>query len=75
MYFATVDWLTTIPTFRSSPWIRGAPQRGFASDIVRIGVRMSAGVLGRPVRRRMSEALAHAIVTATGAIRMRNQNQ
>jgi hypothetical protein len=32
---------------------RGAPQRGFVSDIVRISVRMSAGVLGRPVRRRL----------------------
>ena len=31
MYFATVDWLTAMPSFRSSPWIRGAPQRGLAS--------------------------------------------
>ena len=29
------------PTFTSSPWIRGAPQRGLASDIVRISVRTS----------------------------------
>jgi hypothetical protein len=28
MYFATVDWLTVMPSFRSSPWIRGAPQKG-----------------------------------------------
>src|SRR5437870_6534009 len=30
MYFATVAWDTSIPILSSSPWIRGAPQRGFA---------------------------------------------
>ena len=37
----------------SSPWIRGAPHRGFASAIVRIKVRMSAVAVGRPSRRRL----------------------
>ena len=27
MYFATVAWLTSMPSFKSSPWIRGAPER------------------------------------------------
>jgi hypothetical protein len=27
-YFATVDWATVMPSFRSSPWRRGAPQSG-----------------------------------------------
>jgi hypothetical protein len=53
MYFATVAWDTSIPSFRSSPWIRGAPHRGFASDIVRIRVRTSGGTVGRPTRRRL----------------------
>src|SRR5713101_2922581 len=46
----------SIPSFSSSPWIRGAPQRGFACAIVRISVRTSAGTLGRPMRRRLFQA-------------------
>ena len=53
MYLATVDCLTEIPNFRSSPWIRGAPQSGFAPDISRINARTSAGTPGRPVRCRL----------------------
>jgi hypothetical protein len=33
MYFETVDWATSKPSFRSSPWICGAPQSGFASVV------------------------------------------
>jgi hypothetical protein len=29
MYFATVAWLTSMPSFKSSPWIRGAPHLGW----------------------------------------------
>ena len=29
MYFATVAWLTSISSFRSSLWIRGAPTAGW----------------------------------------------
>ena len=36
MYFATVVWLTSIPSLSNSPWIRGAPQKGFAMLIWRI---------------------------------------
>jgi hypothetical protein len=43
----------SIPSFCSSPWIRGAPRRRFASAIVRIKVRMSADTVGRPIRRRL----------------------
>src|ERR1035437_6115105 len=28
MYFATIAWLTSMPSLSSSPWIRGAPQSG-----------------------------------------------
>jgi hypothetical protein len=35
--------------------MRGAPQRGFACAIVRISVRTSAGTVGRPKRRRLSQ--------------------
>jgi hypothetical protein len=31
MYFATVDWLTEMPGFTSSPWIRGAS--GYGSSL------------------------------------------
>jgi hypothetical protein len=27
MYFKTVDWATSMPSFSSSPWILGARQR------------------------------------------------
>jgi len=53
MYLATVDWLTEMPNFWSSPWMRGAPQSGFKVDISRINARMSAGTPGRPVRCRL----------------------
>jgi hypothetical protein len=53
MYLATVDWLTSTPSFSNSPWIRGAPQRGFASDMRRISARTSGGTDVRPIRRRL----------------------
>ena len=36
MYLATEVWPTSMPSLRSSPWMRGAPQRGFARLISRI---------------------------------------
>src|SRR5262249_13697367 len=30
MYFETVDWATSNPSIRSSPWIRDAPHSGFS---------------------------------------------
>lgn len=36
------------PSFRSSPWIRGAPQSGLASAMVRTSLRISALTRGRP---------------------------
>ena len=53
MYFATVDWLISIPSFSGLPWMRGAPQSGFAADRVRISARTSAATVGRPVPRRL----------------------
>ena len=49
MYFATVAWLTSIPSFTSSPWMRGAPHSGLCSDIVRIRARASGGDGRSPV--------------------------
>jgi hypothetical protein len=40
-------------SFSSSPCMRGSPQRGLASAIVRISERTSAATVGRPVRRRL----------------------
>ena len=52
MYLATEVWPTSMPSLRSSPWMRGAPQRGFARLISRISCRTSKGTLGLPGRRR-----------------------
>ena len=50
-YFATVACDTSMPSFCSSPWMRGAPQNGLASRIWRINARRSAASAGRPTRR------------------------
>jgi hypothetical protein len=52
MYFATVVCPTSMPSLSSSPWIRGAPQSGFAILISRMSWRTSTGVLRRPPRGR-----------------------
>jgi hypothetical protein len=48
MYFATVARLTSMPSFKSLPWIRGAPQSGLALFICRIRSRTSRSTDGRP---------------------------
>ena len=50
-YLPTVAWLASKPSLSSSPWMRGAPQSGFASFIWRIRSRISRFILGRPSRR------------------------
>ena len=30
MYLDTVAWATSMPSYRISPWMRGAPQSGFS---------------------------------------------
>jgi hypothetical protein len=52
MYFATVVCPISMPSFSSSPWIRGAPHNGFARLICRIKSRSSRGTPGRPALRR-----------------------
>src|SRR5882757_5862033 len=47
-YLPTVAWLTSMPSLSSSPWMRGAPQSGFAWLIWRIRSRISRLILGRP---------------------------
>src|ERR1700731_3901343 len=47
-YLPTVAWLTSMPSLSSSPWMRGAPQSGFAWLIWRIRSRTSRLILGRP---------------------------
>src|SRR4030095_5993795 len=42
-----------MPSFKSSPWIRGAPHSGLSCTIFRISARTSAPTGGRPVRRRL----------------------
>jgi hypothetical protein len=44
----TVRSATSIPSFHSSPWIRGAPQRGLASAIRTTSARISRVTGGRP---------------------------
>ena len=48
MYLATLDCATSNPSLRSSPWMRGAPQRGLSMLIRRINVRRSVSICGRP---------------------------
>jgi hypothetical protein len=46
----TVRSETSMNNLPNSPWIRGAPQSGFAAAIFITRVRMAAFVLGRPGR-------------------------
>src|SRR5579864_5630529 len=48
MYLATLDCATSNPSLRSSPWMRGAPQRGLSMLIRRINARWSVSICGRP---------------------------
>ena len=48
MYLETVDWATSNPSISSSPWIRGAPHRGFSLLIRRMRSRSSRATFGRP---------------------------
>jgi hypothetical protein len=48
MYFVTVAWPTSIPGLTSSPWMRGAPQSGFACAIWQIRSRIAGAILGLP---------------------------
>src|ERR1700737_3521301 len=50
IYLATLVWLTSMPSLRSSPWILGAPHNGLATLIWRISWRISAVTAGRPHR-------------------------
>ncbi len=52
MYLATVDWDAWIPSFRSSPWIRGAPHGVLVRLISRIRSLISLGIPGLPWARR-----------------------
>jgi hypothetical protein len=45
MYLETVDWATSKPSIRTSPWIRDAPHFGFCLLIRRM---RSRSILGRP---------------------------
>ena len=53
----TVRSATSIPSFRSSPWIRGAPHSGLAAAIFRTRAMISALTGGRPTVGRL-ESLA-----------------
>ena len=59
-------WLTSMPSFKSSPWILGAPHTGFASAIVRINTRTSGGTAGLPRRRRLFHCLS-VLFSSSGA--------
>src|SRR5882724_290579 len=47
-YFSTVDLVTLIPTFRSSPTIQGEPHVGLACHIAWMSSRTSWATAGRP---------------------------
>jgi hypothetical protein len=52
MYLPTLVSPISMPSFSSSPWIRGAPQSGFSRLIFRINWRVSFATVGRPGRPR-----------------------
>ena len=47
-YLLTLVSPTSMPSLRSSPWMRGAPQSGFSRLIFRISSRISLDTGGRP---------------------------
>src|SRR5258708_2116809 len=49
MYLLTLVSPTSMPSLRSSPWMRGAPQIGLSRLILRISLRISFDTGGRPV--------------------------
>ena len=51
-YLDTVASETSMPSFRSSPWIRGAPHSGFSRLMRLMRARTSRGIGGRPPLRR-----------------------
>ena len=77
MYLATVDWLTEMPNFWSSPCKRGAPQSGFAVDISQIRARMSRDTRRRPrscrlfhVQNRRTPRRCHAMMDVAALARI-----
>src|SRR5204862_411759 len=48
IYLLTLLSPMSMPSLRSSPWIRGAPQPGFSRDILRIRSQTSLEMTGRP---------------------------
>ena len=54
MYLATEVWPISMPSLRSSPWIRGAPQRELARLMSRINWRILSGTFGLPLRDHVS---------------------
>ena len=87
MYLETVAWLISIPSLRSSPWMRGAPHNGFSRVMRRISVLTSAGSGGRPRRRGRDfqvqkarkplrcQAITVSGLTITAASRQRGQRR
>ncbi len=47
-YLVTVAWLTSIPSFNNSPWMRGAPHNRFSRLIRWMSLRISFEICGRP---------------------------
>jgi len=47
MYLVTVAWLTSMPGFNDSPWMRGAPHNGLSRLVRWLSSRISCEVRGR----------------------------
>jgi hypothetical protein len=77
IYLATVASDSTNPSFESSPWMRGAPQRGLAKLILRIRSMSSREIEGRLCRWRRSQpgivGLAPRGVHRASATELRDQ--
>src|SRR5665811_2558892 len=73
MYLLTLVSPMSMPSLRSSPWMRGAPQSGFSRLIFRISLRISFDTGGRPrwprrtfqVQNRRNPLRCHAVTAVS----------
>ena len=73
MYLLTLVSPMPMPSLSNSPWMRGAPHKGFSRHILRIRSRTSREITGRPGRRRRTFQVSSAETLNSHADRCSNQ--
>src|SRR3954452_2278006 len=74
MYLATEVWTTSMPSLRSSPWMRGAPPERIGKLIARISRRISSVTFGLPTRGRDFQRQKERKPARCQRIRVRYEN-